>query len=321
MNGRILVPLIAVSLISGVPFPARGDEDHRALAATSVTRAAVSADVTSKPLAEIPVGTIIADEGAPKGWTDLVMLSKPRLGVGDLDSVSKTAAKYSGTFLFTVLANVKTTATNGDDPPSHYLEKVAVGGALEGGGKTIIAKSDQTFGNDLGFLGRKVFLKGERVLATDFRQVASTRTMVVFDAHAYVLYNQKHSRMVIRHVVLVAPETGRLTTFVWLLGSNGKGGYALAEKALQLLPEAMREDRVMSVDGDKFTFGIPTDDAFALARIPQGTPVRYSPNLSNLAAVRRFDAESVVQLETELRTRYAPLADRTGQAKTTTTKR
>ncbi len=47
--------------------------------------------------------------------------------------------------------------------------------------------------------------------------------MLVFDAHAYVRYDGKHSRMIIRHVVLVAPKTGRLTTFVWLLGSDGKG--------------------------------------------------------------------------------------------------
>ncbi|SIN72799.1 hypothetical protein SAMN05444166_0474 [Singulisphaera sp. GP187] len=310
MNGKILVSWLAALLIPGALVPARGAEANPVPAAGSASKAVATVDVRPKPLAQIPVGTIIgAGEEAPKGWTNLVMLAKPRLGIGDVDSVSKTAAQYSGTFLFTVLANVAETA-NGTDAPSFFLEKVAVGGALEGGGKTIVATSDQTFGNELGFLGKKVFAKGERVLANDFRQVARTRTMLVFDAHAYVRYDGKHCRMVIRHVILVAPQTGRLTTFVWLLGSNGKGGYARAETTLQLLPTSLREDRVMSVDGQKFTFGIPSDDAFAVARIPQGTPIRFSPPLSTLASVRHFNAESVAKLETELQTRYAPLAVR-----------
>jgi hypothetical protein len=315
LNGKTWVPLIAASLILGAAFQARGEEDHRVPAVASAPKAASTVDVATKPLAEIPPGTIIG-ETIPPGWTNLVLLAKPRLGVGDVDSVSKAAAKYSGTFLFTILANV-TNDAKGDDPPSYQLEKVAVGGALEGGGRTIVARSDRTFGNELGFLGTKVFEQGERVLATDFRQVARTRTMLIFDAHAYVLYNGKHSRMVIRHVVLVSPTTGRLATFVWLLGSNGKKGYALAETTLQLLPQGLREDRVMSVDGQKFLLGIPSNDAFAVARIPQGIPIRYSSNLSKLAAVRHFDAPSVVRLETELQTRYAPLADRGRPTKTT----
>jgi hypothetical protein len=315
LNGTTWVPLIAGSLILGAAFQARGEEDQRVPAVASAPKAVSTVDVTTKPLAEIPPGTIIG-ETTPPGWTNLVLLAKPRLGVGDVDSVSKAAAKYSGTFLFTILANV-TNDAKGDDRPSYQLEKVAVGGALEGGGKTIVARSDQTFGHELGFLGTKVFEQGEKVLATDFRQVARTRTMLVFDAHAYVLYNGKHSRMIIRHVVLVSPKAGRLTTFVWLLGSNGKKGYAIAEPSLQLLPEGLREDRVMSVDGQKFFLGIPSEGAFAVARIPQGIPVRYSQNLSTLAAVRHFDAKSLTQLEAELQTRYAPLAERVGQTMTT----
>lgn len=326
MNGKILVFWLAALLSPGLVFPSLGAEgDHEVAVASGTVSAGGAVDVHSRPLPQIPVGTRIGkaggdDAGPPKGWTNLVMLAKPRLGVGDVDSVSKSAAQYSGTFLFTVLANVGESA-KGADAPSFFLEKVAVGGALEAEGKTIVATSDQTFGNDLGFLGRKVFAKGERVLANDFRQVARTRTMLVFDAHAYVRYDGKHSRMVIRHVVLVAPKTGRLTTFVWLLGSDGKGGYARAETTLQLLPPALYEDRVMSVDGDKFTLGIPSENAFALARIPQGTPIRFSPPLSTLAAIRHFNAESVTQLEAELQTRYAPLTSRIGLLKTQTVER
>jgi hypothetical protein len=268
-------------------------------------------------MAAIPPGTVIG-EGAPKGWSQLVLLARPRLGVGDVDTVSKTAARYSGIFLFTVLARVRDSAKGGDGPHDFFLEQVAVGGALDVDGRTVVATSDQTFGKDLGFIGRRVYQESEHLIATDFRQVARTRTMVVFDANAYVLYNRKHSRMVIRHAILASPRDGRLSTFVWLLGSDGQGGYALAEPTLQLLPAGMREDRVMSVDGRKFNaFGVPGPDAFALARIPQGTPVRFSPTLSPLAVVRRFDADAAVRLESELHARYAPLVERAALSQTT----
>jgi hypothetical protein len=283
--------------------------------AASSSPAAAYADVRPTPLAAIPPGTVIG-EGAPRGWSQLILLARPRLGVGDVDTVPRAAARYSGIFLFTVLARVRDAAAGGA-AHDFYLDQVAVGGSLDVDGKTVVATSDQTFGKDLGFLGRRVFQESESLIAADFRQVARTRTMVVFDANAYVLYRGKHTRMVIRHAILAAPRDGRLSTFVWLLGSDGQGGYALAEPTLQMLPAGLHEDRVLSVDGRKFSFGIPAADAFALARIPQGTPVRFSPALARLSVVRRFDPETAVRLESELRARYAPLVDRAALSRST----
>jgi hypothetical protein len=301
--------LLTLALASAIAAEARSEELDRGARAKSGSAAAY-ADVRPRPLAQIPPGTVIG-EGTPKGWSQLVLLARPRLGVGDVDTVPKAAARYSNIFLFTVLARVRDSAAAGDDPHDFYLEQVAVGGAIDVGGRTIVATSDQTFGKDLGFIGRRVYQESENLVATDFRQVARTRTMVVFDANAYVLYNRKHTRMVIRHAIVASPRDGRISTFIWLLGSDGQGGYALAEPTLQLLPAGLREDRVMSVDGRKFgTFGVPGPDAFAVARIPQGTPVKFSAALSSLAVVKRFDAAAAVRLESELQARYAPLAAR-----------
>ena len=54
------------------------------------------------------------------------------------------------------------------------------------------------------------------------------------------------------------------------------------------VPPNYHEDRVLSVDANKFTLGIPSDDAFALARVTQGTPVKFTSSLSQLAATRQF---------------------------------
>jgi hypothetical protein len=70
---------------------------------------------------------------------------------------------------------------------------------------------------------------------------------------------------------------------------------------MQLLPPSMREARFLSVKRDRFFLGIPSSDAFALMRIPQGTPITYTPQLQGLASVKNFTRESVLSLESALR--------------------
>ncbi len=263
-----------------------------------------SVDVQPRAMDCISPGTVIG-EGVPRGWTDLILFATPRIGVGDVNEVPKTAASYSSMFLFTLLAKVR-----GDARDGHVLDKVALGTALSIDGRNIIANSENTFGADLGLIGRRVMAENERILKDDFRQVARTSTMLVLDANTFIRRNDKHRSMVIRHVILVEPATGKVSTFVWLLGSDGGSGYALADKGLQKLPPAFREDRVLSVDGQKFTLGIPSSDAFALAKLPQGTALGFSEALKSVAATKQFSAESARKLEAELLARYAPVAAR-----------
>jgi hypothetical protein len=215
-------------------------------------------------------------------------------------------------FLSAVLANVRNAGT--DEKPAYFVEKVAIGTVLEIAGRKVVVDNDKTFGKDLGMIGQRVLAEHESILQTEFRQVARTRTMSVIDAKAVVLYNRKHSRMIMRHAILVSPTDGTISTFVWLLGSDGKDGYALAEKALQRLPQNLHEDRVLSVDSRKFTLGIPASDAFALIRIPQGTPVEPSARLRDAATQRRFTPEGALDLEAELRAVLVPRTSSGGMA-------
>jgi hypothetical protein len=278
-------------------------EGQRASAEASAS-ARPAVDLQARPLDWIAPGTVIG-ETAVKGWTHLVLIATPRIGVGDIEAIPRTAVKYSNLFRFTILANVRSSGTG--DARSFYLDRVAIGGASEINGRNVIISSEQTFGSDLGFIGKRIFQENESILQADVRQVVRTRTMLVFDAQGFVLYNRKHARMVMRHVILVSPHDGKLSSFVWLMGADGRNGYALAERTLQLLPPGLREDRVLSVDANKFTLGIPANDAFALAHIPRGTPVEFTPTLGRLAATRRFTAETALELEAELQSRYAPM--------------
>ena len=62
----------------------------------------------------------------------------------------------------------------------------------------------------------------------------------------------------------------------------------------------MREDRVLNVKKNRFTFGIPASDAFAMVRIPPGTPFRMTDELRQHAGRRRFDEQSYRALWTAL---------------------
>jgi hypothetical protein len=306
-----MISVVASLVVLAMSPAARGD-DARGTEAP-VTRPSAWTDVTLRRIEWIKPGTQIGD-APPKGWSHLVLVAKPRIGVGDVDAIPKTAIHFGSMFSFTILANVRSDAKTDGDEKRYYLERVAIGMSTNVQGRNVVVTSEQTFGADVGLIGRAVMRENDRILSTDMRQVARTRTMHVFDANAIVRRNNQHRPMVIRHVIVVAPTTGQLTTFVWLLGRDNPDAYTLAENAIQMLPPQMREDRVLSVDSQKFNFlGVPAPDAFALARLPQGTPVKYSKSLMTLAALRRFTPETALNLESELQARYAPLALRVFQ--------
>jgi hypothetical protein len=197
-------------------------------------------------------------------------------------------------FKFTVLANV----ARRRDGQGFYLEKVARGFATNVRGKEIIITGRQTLGANLGVFGPRILDENEKILDEDVRQVVRTATMLIFDAKAVMLRDRDHADMVMRHAILVDPASGRLYTLVWLLTED----YQPAERALQLLPNGMREKRMLHVKRDKFgPLGIPDRDAFALRQIPQGTAVAYTPALQQAATVRKFEGAQVPRIEETLR--------------------
>jgi hypothetical protein len=249
-------------------------------------------DLTPRALPRIRPGTVIGD-GPPQGWSNLVLFATPSLAAGDVKEIPRVAADYARMFKFTVLANVSKKNPKG---PA-YLDVVGRGFAMTVQGRQVIVDSRNTFGADLGLFGKRVLDENEKILDKDVLQVARTDTMLIFDAQAVMLVNNKHQKMVIRHAIVVVPETAQLSTFVWLLTPQ----YAPAETAMQLLPPNMHEERLLSVKKDKFFLGMPSPDAFALVRIPQGRAVQYTAELRRLAATREFTVAIVRDLESQLR--------------------
>jgi hypothetical protein len=199
-------------------------------------------------------------------------------------------------FNFTILANVASQRSGART--TYYLERLARGFATDVNGKPTVINSDNTLGADIGVFGGQILKENERLLDNDVLLVVRTPTLAIFDAQAVMRQKNDHVKMVIRHVVLIDPQTGRLYTLVWLLDRD----YKAAEAALQALPNSMREARYLSVKRDKFNFaGIPTPEAIALGRIPQGTAVAYTDRLKVAATLKTFTEQDVPRVEQILR--------------------
>ncbi len=227
-----------------------------------------SIDLTPRPLDQIPVGAVIG-QSPPKGWSHLVLMAIPTLVPEDERDAPKIATYYARMFKFTLLANVV------PDKAPFRLEKVARGFATTVRGMERIVTGRDTLQNELNVLSRKILEENEKILDNDVKQIARTRTMLVFDAKSVMLRGKDHVHMIMRHAILVDPTTGRLYTLIWLLTND----YEPAEDVLQLIPDSMWEKRLLSIKRDKITLGIPTREAFALRRVPPGTPVPYTPAL------------------------------------------
>ncbi len=258
---------------------------------------APAVDLASRAVPRITPGTIIPADGPPQLWSHLLLFATPTLSAADLKEAPKMAGEYARMFKLTFLANVK------KNPQSnrYNLDVVARGFAISIRGKETIVDAGNTFGADLGVFGKRILDENEKILDNDVRIVARTESMWLIDAQAVMLRGGEHKKMVMRHAVLVNPQSGQVAKFVWLLAKDRAGDYVPAEQAMQLLPASLREERLLSVRRDKFFLGVPAPDAFALVRIPQGRAVAYTAELQRLACVRRFTAQQVLDVEGQLR--------------------
>jgi hypothetical protein len=290
-----LVVVFAASGLTGLHYLLPPGLDTAVAQLPPVTGQQTAIDLTPRPLDHIPVGTVIG-ANPPTGWSHLVLFATPALTPEDLRDAPRTAADYARMFKFTVLADVG--SRNDQGRPKFFLNKLARGFAIDLKGKETIVDGNNTLGASLGLFGRRVLDENEKILDEDVRQVLRTPNLLIFDAKAVMRQRNEHVPMVVRHAVLVQPETGKLTALVWLLTRE----YQTAEPAVQVLPNGMREQRLLSVKRDEFTLGIPSREAFALRRIPQGKPVAYDERLRWAATLRTFSAQIVPDLTAILTT-------------------
>jgi len=264
--------------------------------AAASTLAAV--EVQPRKLPRVGSGTEIGTT-TPAGWSHLVLHGKPSIAAGDVDKVSPAVSRLVSLFQLVILADVAKEAKS--RPPVYRLRTVAIGLATEIGGRPVIvsSKSQKSLGANLR-LREISALTGNEANLDQTIQVARTPTMTVFDAAAIMRRENENRQVVHRHALLVRPEDGRLSTFVWTLEPAADGRYQLADGKVRLLPRNLHQDRKLFVDARRFVLGLPAQEAFALIDLPPGVDVPADPQLQ-VAAESPFEStEDVLRLQSLL---------------------
>jgi hypothetical protein len=249
-----------------------------------LTNPARSAPEVPPPRFElIQPGTVIGKE-PPKGWSHLIIKSHPRIRPDDLRLVTPLTAELAS-FLFTAfVANVDEERAGGQ--VRYRLGAIAfgVGTSINGRDTIISPATQQRLGANVGLLGGQVLAKvydGQQ----NVRLAGFTRTMALVDTPMVMLRGNRHRPIIIRYALLVDGNTGKLETLAWLLDRDDRGGYQGSSSSLEWLPPSKISDAVLRVDTNEITLGVPSDNAFALVRIPEGQKqIAFPEDLKAVAA-------------------------------------
>jgi len=258
-------------------------------------------DIKPRRVDLIPPGTVIAKE-APKGWSHLIIKSRPTSTCGDTKKLPAISQKLC-TMLFTAMvANVK--AEKSGDKLHHRLSGLAVGLGTPVGDKDTVISPDtyQRLGAKLPLFGAQVLSEAHAKLK-DILIVARSDGMAVVDGPGYLLRGDKHVPIILRYAMLVNPATGELDTLLLPIERDAKGNYKGAIGSLQWLPKSKVEDYALHVNGKEISsFGIPSDTAFAMNKMISGRKdIPLADGFKANAVKARLTADEAYDLETKLR--------------------
>jgi hypothetical protein len=171
---------------------------------------------------------------------------------------------------------------------------------------TVVAPDATMAGLSLDFLGRQVLNAKQKSLG-EIACVGNHGTAVVFDAPSLMLRDDDHEDLIVRHLVRIDPQSGSCSTCAWLVSAADDGSLEPVDEPLRIIEGGTREERPIHVDGQRFTFGMPTKRAFAIEDLPPGRRVDWSTSLRTAADQATYSNEALDRLVTELDTAIASL--------------
>lgn len=231
-------------------------------------------------------------------WDVALLLAKPRVSSGDVQSISSSIREDVSAFVLTLLANVEVDQVAVDGSRKFRLAEVGVGYSVAtADGLRIVRVADAAkAGVSLGLVQRQMLSENWKRLST-LRQIARTSTITMFDAPAIMLRDGQHEACVMRHFVWLDSQTGRCSMLVWLLRRDASGELSLIDEPLRCVLAGTREDRLIHVDRSEFLFGgIPTERAFALEGLPPGKTLEWTDASREHAAHGDFSSEQFKSL-------------------------
>lgn len=251
----------------------------------------------SARLPRVEAGTMVESPDA-KRWNRVVLLARPRIASGDVNSLPKSIKNIVSSFVLSILATSEAYVDAESGAQRYRLAEVGVGYAMDIGGelKIVTVADAAKVGARLGFIQRQMLTENQKQLDTA-RLVARTSTITVFDTPALLWRQGEHRDYIMRHFIWIDSRTGKNSALAWLMQTNVQGELEVADEPMRWIPAGLKEDRAIHVDGDEFLLGgIPTEKAFALEDLPPGKDVAWTAEAREYAAHSRFDLETLKSL-------------------------
>ncbi len=254
----------------------------------------------TKTLPRIAAGTLVEDPEAER-WNKVVLLARPRIASGDVESLPASVKSTASSFVLTILATVES-YTNEAGESKFKLAELGLGYSMDVDGvlKVVTVDDAASLGLHLGFFKRQMLWENEKQLQT-VHVITRTSTLTIFDTPAIVLRNQAHQDYTVRHFVWIDSRTGRNAMLVWLLARGAGGRATVVDEPMRWLPPGAKEDRAIHVDKNEFSLlGIPGERAFAIEDLPPGKKVPWTERAKALAARDDLAGDSLRELTAAL---------------------
>jgi hypothetical protein len=209
---------------------------------TSWSARAGESAATLPELVLLAPGTAVGEK-LPRGWSDLVIKSIPRLDSGDLDTLPTFAQSTASLFHTVIVADVR--PAKGQGPPFR-LARVGLGVCVPVVGlDTVVDQSNAT---------------SSKMARTDrFAVLATPTEMKVGASHRHVL---------LFYAFLVEPETGRLRTSLWAVMAAPKD--RVPPKTLTVLAPRLVYRCNLDVEAQRLLGTLPVNWNFAMRALPPG---------------------------------------------------
>ncbi|MCA9186036.1 MAG: hypothetical protein R3E01_30255 [Pirellulaceae bacterium] len=267
-------------------------------------------DTQPRPLSLIQPGTAI-DDRAPAPWTHLIIKSLPNVEQGDLRKMSSYDRKLSSLVHTVTLARVQRDSRTG----AYVLGDVGIGLCTPVNGVDTVVSPDtqKQLGANLGMLA-KLVLSNIYSEQQKVHYVARSATTAIYDTPAVVRWKAENRPMILRYTIIVDSASGRLDTFVWMIDQDSNGRYLGTESPAHLLENDKILQCALHVDANEYTFNIPSKNAFAICKMPQGEhQFQIPPQLAVVAAKKVLSEDEANTLANSLRQAATSTASRSGQ--------
>ncbi len=262
-------------------------------AVTFLGQQCAQAQQPDRAISRLPAGTRVEHE-SNSTWNRIVLLSKPRIISGQVESIPAGIREVASSFVLTILASVESFSDNAGRE-RFRLADVGIGYStlVEKRLTVVTSETNREIGANLGLFGSWMLKTNESQLDTA-QFVAKTSTLYLFDVPALMLREGKHVEFVMRHFIWLNSRSGKCSCLVWLI--DPKVDPTAVDGPLRWIPENTIEDRDIHVDSNQFVVGFPTDRAFALEKLPPGRDVQWTTDARQLAAIEQYDSPTLKSL-------------------------